>query len=45
MATFGNINIEYLGFLTRNLENILALFHLQGLVYAISIRWDKESKF
>ena len=30
MATLGIMNIEYLGFITRNLENILALFHLQG---------------
>jgi hypothetical protein len=30
MAAFGIINTEYLGFITRNLETIVALFHLQG---------------
>jgi len=33
MATFGIINIEYLGFNSRDLENISALFHLQLLWY------------
>jgi len=44
MAAFGVINSEYLGFITRILGNIVALFHLQGSGICHFNRMGPETK-
>jgi hypothetical protein len=44
MAAFGIINIEYLGFISRDLENISALFHLHGFGICHFYRMEQRIK-
>jgi hypothetical protein len=44
MAAFGIINTKYLGFINRDLENILAIFYLHGFGICHFYRMGPKTK-